>query len=85
MANGTSTTNIKSGKIKIDKEWIECIELKTNSPNLLSLSQLISKGYTEIFTPEKSLLLPPVISMNHDTKSKLKELFKKMERPFDHN
>lgn len=51
LADGSTTTFQKKGKLRISDSYIDCVELDVNSPNLLSISQL---GYTAIFTDQKT-------------------------------
>lgn len=60
----------------IENEQIDCLELKGDAPNILSVSQLTNIGYTAIITKGKFLLLKPRIEYSGEVKKWLKKLSK---------
>ena len=71
LADGSTTTFQKKGKLRIGDSYIDCVELDVNSPNLLSISQL---GYTAIFTDQKLLLIEPVTRLQDTIRKVVREL-----------
>lgn len=60
------------GKLKIEGENIDYIQLADNGENLLSMAQLTKLGFTAIFKDSQLILIPPMNTLSKNVQEKLR-------------